>query len=138
MRDLKTQTPESLLEIRKKWEAEFLKSSDRLAKAKEMLPILITEHLHTPESWAITISTCAFILASLGLEETGGVGATQGVTIGVKLFGESHLRDATVDSNIMSKETNMGFESKFISRLLPAAPPEQKEPIPLKLDQPGK
>ena len=136
MRDLRVQTPESLIEIRNKWETEFLDSSDHLAKAKEMLPVLITEHIHSPESWAITIATCAFILASLGLEDRGGIGATQGVTISLKLFGESHLRDITLDSNTVSKETNLTYESRFISRLLPKAPPEEKKGAKiLKLDQ---
>ena len=118
MRDLRTQTPESLEEIRKKWMDEISKAPSIHLKAREILPTLRTEHIHTPESLAMVVGVCGEVLALIGQAAPGGE-KTTGVTMGLKMFGSQSMQEMTIDSNIVKKETHLSYEEKYVANLMP-------------------
>lgn len=122
MRDLRAQTPESLEEIRKKWVAVLDKAPEKITAAKKLLPNILTEHIHTPESWAMTLMVAVYALALVGLESKGKPELPTGMTLGLKIFTAQAMREVTVDFNVVDKKTIMGFEEKFVENLMPEAP----------------
>lgn len=118
MRDLRVQTPESLEEIRRKWLNEISTASTIQVKAKEMLPMLLTEHIHSPESLAMAVGVCSEVLVLIGQASPGAEKAT-GITLGLKMFGDQSMQELTVDSNMVKKETHLTYEEKYITNLMP-------------------
>lgn len=126
MRDLRTQTPESLEEIRKKWIAEIVKAPNIHLKAREILPTLITEHIHTPESLAMVVGVCGQILTLIG-QASPGCEKTVGVTMTLTMFGSQSKQEMAIDSNIVKKETHIAYEEKYVANLMPKVEEESKK-----------